>query len=259
MRTIQLLYENLAEKHVGQRFALRDPKQLKHLQVIKAEFANYKYEFIDGKGFRVKALMKQRQDEGILFEVIEILEDASSLRASELAVKKVLFLPIIRQAALENAIELVTQLNLYAEIVIYFSDFTRYTTKEYSANKLQRLRKISAGAVGQSKSSLIPTVSLEPNLASAIAAQGGVENLHLIFPLSQKDTPAFSLSKLAKFMQIKKGTIALVIGAEGGFGPKEIVLSNQSKKSYQFYFGDSVLTSENAAAVFSGLVKLAAQ
>jgi 16S rRNA U1498 N3-methylase RsmE len=78
---------------------------------------------------------------------------------------------------MEQAILQVTQLDLFSEISIYFPDYSRYSKKEISENKLQRLEKKIEVAYKQSLATIYPELkltkaTLDELLAPMLAVEG---------------------------------------------------------------------------------------
>lgn len=257
MRTVRLLYPNLASKKPGLKLAIRDAEQLRHLQVLKAGKDNYKYQLGDGLGNIATAELLQLVKDGALFRLKEFVERSQlQLDKKTIGTKFSILVPLIRQPLLEQAVAQVTQLNLFHEVQLYFSDFTRYSSKEFSANKLLRLNKIAASSYSQSKSSYKPQVFLNGSMFEALQHTLGEDDLDtalVIAPtLSSQRFQSSELSAVANKSEFKH--VVLVIGAEGGFSESESKLLSGLPSHYLATLGNSVYTSETAATVFSGLL-----
>jgi len=246
MRKVKLIYPNLNSKLVGQKLAIRDELQLSHLRVIRATIDNYQYEIGDGKGRIAEGELLKLTKKGALF-LVKSIESRSSSNNYNIN----LILPLVRQARLEEAILGVVQLDLFQSITLYFSDYTRYTDKILSDNKLARFNKIITAGYSQSGSIIKPLLLKSDSLAEAIADKD-----LLVVPSTKASY--FSLKDLTSILEkddIKN--ISLVIGPEGGFSPQEEKIISKFNYSYSFKYRDSILTTETAAISFSAILTLA--
>jgi RsmE family RNA methyltransferase len=154
MRKIRLIYENLSQKQSGNKIAIRDKDQIKHLKVLRAKALPYEFEVVDDGEWRADAELIRVTKEGVLMELGKLERIPEPERLVDL------YLPAIRQSKMETAVEQVTQLDLFSDIYIYFPDFSRYTKKKISENKLDRLEKKISAAYKQSLSQRRPRLSI---------------------------------------------------------------------------------------------------
>lgn len=239
--------------------AIRDLDQLNHMKVLKADFGNYRYLVTDGQGLQAEVKLLQKSKEGYLFKLIDFIDEASSAVGKDLSglgEGSTLFLPIVKQAAIEKAITSVSQLGIYSRIILFFSDFTRYTVKTYSPLKLKRLNKLSVEAVKQSKGKLIPQIDVAQSLEEALSDD---QLATVLVGDSRKSAKLLDFVELKDQIvnsktQLSGKTLGLVIGPEGGFSPQEYKLLENTESSLFFHFGNTILTTDTAAILFSAFL-----
>ncbi|MFW5702694.1 MAG: RsmE family RNA methyltransferase [Candidatus Dojkabacteria bacterium] len=244
MRTVRLFYPNLPDKQIGNSFAIRDDEQIRHLKVLRIERNDYNFQVSDGQGLVFSCIYKTRNDSGYLFEITELARDDSE---NSLLTNSCLILPIIHPGKLEIAVEQAVQLNMYCKILLYFADHNRLSENRFSENKIARLERIAQSAHKQSLGSFIPEISLAERLEAALEECKATEKLNYIPDLAErKDTPTL-IGEDSGFN--------LIIGPEGGFSEKERELMEKLPTKLYLNLPGSVLTSETASTVFSGIIK----
>lgn len=119
-------------------------------------------------------------------------------------------------------------------IVVFRSDFSSAYMNE---NKLARLNKVSAEAAKQCGRSVAPRVEYADDFSAALDAVAGVKNKLFACEFAEKSTAE---------MNAMQGSVAVVIGSEGGFSEKEAALAAQ-KGFESLYFGKRILRADTAA------------
>ncbi len=119
-------------------------------------------------------------------------------------------------------------------IVVFRSDFSSAYMNE---NKLARLNKVSAEAAKQCGRSVAPRVEYADDFSAALDAVAGVNNKLFACEFAEKSTAE---------MIGMGGSVAVVIGSEGGFSEKEAALAAQ-KGFKSLYFGKRILRADTAA------------
>lgn len=255
MRTINLYYPDLASKKLGNKLAIRDEFQRNHLKVIKAGYLDYKYVCRDGAGYKAEIVLKTiDKKEGALFEIKEIEVEALPKSFVRLLV------PFIRPARLEVALDQVTQIGLLQEVGLYFADFSRQTTKEVSANKLDRFAKLLLTAFSQSGAVILPA------LKSYETLEEGVQDWQQdLLPAQRRDSSfvwldfageQYSAGRLSGILNLaeKSGSaVTLVVGPEGGFSKNERLLLESLPDQVSLRLPTPTLTTETAATVITAL------
>lgn len=247
MRTLRIYYPNLSEKQVGNKFALYEPNDIKHLKVLRADSGNYLFTVGDGKGNLGRATLKQLSNEGALFTLDEMLVSATASNH-----KHVLILPIIKPANLEIAIDQAVQFDIYSSIFLYFSDHTRLSKQEISPNKLVRFNKIALEAYKQSRALFLPEVEVMGKLKDTLP-ELHVESV-LVPDLNEKVLNEKGINSWMDAHAKLRGSTAVVIGAEGGFSDKERDILNKAPNAIFYQLGQSILTTEAASTAFSALM-----
>lgn len=248
MRTIELIYPGLFDKRAGNKLAIRDENQLKHLSVLRATDRNYRFRLIDGAGTVAAATLKHYTKEGALFEVTEI--DKAAAPQQQLT----LLVPIVRLPALEQAVEQASQFGIVVNIHVYFSDFTRYTERRFSEQKLARLQRLSEKAVRQSQGVILPQIMLFDSMAEAFTAAGAEQWLMPDTAADQELSAETLLEARTKFQAATQ--VGLLIGPEGGFSDKEQAFCAEQQNVHAYRFGEAVLTSETATVAFMAMMRL---
>lgn len=120
------------------------------------------------------------------------------------------------------------------KIVVFRSDFSSAYMNE---NKLARLNKVSAEAAKQCGRSVAPRVEYVDDFSSALDCVAEVNNKLFACEFAENTTADLSLLQ---------GSVAVVIGSEGGFSEKEASLAAQ-KGFESLYFGKRILRADTAA------------
>ena len=111
-------------------------------------------------------------------------------------------------------------------------------------NKLERLNKIAREATKQCLRSIAPTVTYLPTLQDALGFGKAYQNK--LFACEFADTSDVSLTDV-------KGSVAIVVGSEGGFAKEEAELAKA--QGYQFItLGQRILRAETACVSLTAVV-----
>lgn len=262
MRIVQVYYPFLDQKQIGNKAAIREKDQLQHLKVLRVTSNNYSFVLADGKGRKCRSELVEFSKDGALFKLSEWVEiDKSKLGELDL------FLPIIRPQKLEIILDQVTQLDIFNNIFLYFSDHNRRSEKTLSANKLARFEKKIIAAFQQSKSFYMPQLKLldgdfQSHLEEKINSS---MNLFLI-PLTESEIKSdlnlgLNPKLISEELVGNLKSVSMIIGPEGGFSSKEITFFTEEidevdgNKAYTFSWGESILTTETASIALSSILK----
>ena len=140
----------------------------------------------------------------------------------------------------ELAVQKAVELGI-TEIVVFSSE---YSSAYANDNKIQRLNKVSLEAAKQCGRAICPKVIYYDNLASALEHASSAENKLFACEFAEKNSVDFS---------VLKGSVAIVIGSEGGFSKEESLLALD--KGYQsVYLGKRILRAETASISLVAIV-----
>ena len=121
---------------------------------------------------------------------------------------------------------------------------SQFSSAYMNANKLERLNKVSKEAAKQCLRSVAPKVEYFQTLGSAL--DYGTEFKHKLFACECAEKSETSLSAIG-------GSVAMVIGSEGGFSREEAALAKE--KGYALIsLGKRILRAETAAVCLSSIV-----
>ena len=121
---------------------------------------------------------------------------------------------------------------------------SQYSSAYMNENKLERLNKIAREATKQCLRSIAPTVTYLPTLQDALGFGKAYQNK--LFACEFADTSDVSLTDV-------KGSVAIVVGSEGGFAKEEAELAKA--QGYQFItLGKRILRAETACVSLTAVV-----
>ena len=121
---------------------------------------------------------------------------------------------------------------------------SQFSSAYMNENKLERLNKVAKEATKQCLRSVAPTLEYFPTLDKALDFGGACDNK--LFACEFADKSEISLSSL-------KGSVAMVIGSEGGFSREEAALATE--KGYSLIsLGKRILRAETAAISLASIV-----
>ena len=121
---------------------------------------------------------------------------------------------------------------------------SQFSSAYMNENKLERLNKVSKEAAKQCLRSVAPKVEYFQTLGSAL--DYGTEFKHKLFACEFAEKSETSLSAIG-------GSVAMVIGSEGGFSREEAELAKE--KGYSLIsLGKRILRAETAAVCLSSIV-----
>jgi RsmE family RNA methyltransferase len=287
MRTLRVFYPKLTTKKQGNKIAVLDEQQVRHMHVLRVDSVDYKFEAVDGEGLKADLELVKLTKSDAVFRILSMESEVDKVTR-----QGVLIFPIIKQSNLENAISQVTQFNFYSHIVLYFSEFSRYSKKKYSDNKLKRLEKLVKAAFVQSQSVIKPIISLKQNLQEAIEfveenSRADSQDLSYLIPdTEKKDEVADIREVMCGVEQINQNekqassnnsdisdssstadssntadnkNFVVIIGAEAGFskGEYKVLSSIEVEETDQIKYirlGNSILRSETAAVAITSIV-----
>ena len=121
---------------------------------------------------------------------------------------------------------------------------SEYSSAYMNANKLERLNKVSKEAAKQCLRSTAPEVVYYDNFEKALASADGYENK--LFACEFATESQCDVANL-------QGSVAIVIGSEGGFSREEEVLAND-KGFASITLGKRILRAETAAVALTSVV-----
>ena len=129
--------------------------------------------------------------------------------------------------------------------IVAFS--SEYSSAFMNGNKLERLNKVSREAAKQCLRSVAPKVEYCETLAGALESVGGYENK--LFACEFATESKADVAALT-------GSVAVVVGSEGGFSREEEDLANE-KGFASVTLGKRILRAETAAVALTAVVAFA--
>ena len=129
--------------------------------------------------------------------------------------------------------------------IVAFS--SEYSSAFMNGNKLERLNKVSREAAKQCLRSVAPKVEYCETLAGALESVGGYENK--LFACEFATESKADVAALT-------GSVAVVVGSEGGFSREEEELANE-KGFASVTLGKRILRAETAAVALTAVVAFA--
>jgi len=163
-----------------------------------------------------------------------------------------IFQGLLRAGKFDFIIEKVTELGA-SNIVPVECEFSQMKS-DAAANKVTRWQKIAVAAAKQSERVSVPEVFNPISFEDILKAKEEFDEI-LFFTIPRKNIPESLESKNLDLNSLNsKKKIAIIIGPEGGFSPKEHKFAKEN--GFKFVtVGNNVLRSETAAIIFTSLVK----
>ncbi len=190
---------------------------------------------LDNSGKEYSAIVAKMEKKSMLLNVIGVSE---SDREAPNDIK-VVFGYIKNADKNEFVIQKCTELGV-KEFVVFSSKFSSAYMNE---NKLERLNKISKESAKQCLRSVAPPVIYKDNLKDALIEAEGYDNKLFACEFAEKsDIDIRSL----------KGSVAIVVGSEGGFAKEEFELATElGFKGVSL--GKRIMRAETASVVLAGI------
>ena len=149
-------------------------------------------------------------------EVVELAVLSKQKFSREPEVKVTLFQGIPKQAKMETIVQKCVELGIYS-VVPVFMDRTVVVDKGKFDKKIERWQKVAAEAVKQCRRGIIPEV------CDAIKSKDLPEILKsydkILFPYESET--GRNIKDALRELEEKPGSVAIIIGPEGGFSDKE--------------------------------------
>lgn len=136
--------------------------------------------------------------------------------AREPEVQVTLFQGIPKQSKMESIVQKCVELGVYS-IVPVFMDRTVVVDKGNFSKKLERWQKVSAEAVKQCRRGIIPEIGGTVRSSDLLNALDGFDLI--LFPYENET--GRTIKDCLRNLEKRPGSIAVVIGPEGGFSDKE--------------------------------------
>ena len=209
-----------------------DKDEARHLKVARLHIGQ-EIKIFDGKGSKYLAKLQTLCDKsasGIILNVIP---------AKQLKRTITLYFSAVARSAAEDIIDKCTQ----AGVSIFVPVFSEYSDKDLLKKwqtKHERWQQIALAACKQCENPSLPQI-MPP-----LSFQDAVKNLKSPAFICYEDEQKTSL--LDCLSKIKQNSLAIFIGPEGGYTPKEISLAKQYG-IIPVTLGRNILRAETAAAV----------
>jgi len=160
--------------------------------------------------------------------------------AREPKLKITLFQGLPKQGKMELIIQKAVELGVFS-IVPVFTDRSIVTDNGKMGKKIERWQKIADEAVKQCKRGIIPRITTEMNFKEMGQALGEYDLV--LFPYENEEDK--SIKGALQNLREKPGTVAIIIGPEGGFSEKEAAFMKGSGAEI-VSLGKTILRTETA-------------
>ena len=194
---------------------------------------------LDNSGVEYTAVISEVGKKQMLLNVI-----GKAVGDKEAAVDVALLFGYLKNAD-KNEFIVQKAVELGVKRIIAFS--SQFSSAYMNANKLERLNKVSRESAKQCMRSVAPTVEYCETLEEALAAVDGYS--HKLFACEFATESKCDVAAL-------QGSVAIVIGSEGGFSREEEVLAND-KGFASVTLGKRILRAETAAVALTSVVMFA--
>ena len=191
---------------------------------------------LDNSGKEYTAVVAQVEKKRMLLNVVR-----SELGTREAATETFLLFGYLKNAdknefIVQKAVELgVKRIGVFT---------SRFSSAYINENKLERLNKVAKEAAKQCLRAVAPTVEYYETLESALAAAEEYESKLFACEFAKKSD--CSLSSL-------KGSVAAVVGSEGGFSEEEAALAKEKGFAW-ITLGKRILRAETAAVALTAVI-----
>lgn len=227
----------------GQRIALRDTSTVHHLcRVLRVKVGD-RLQCLDGAGSRYFGAVMACSRDAVLIEVDRRLIDPPQPHRLTLAQA------LIRPERFEWVIEKATELGVSRLVPMMTHRTVRGQLTDRGPSRLERWRRIAAGAMVQSGRAVLPVIDAPRTFREVLEQLKGQRAL-LLLSLAAQAVPL-----RAALVNHQRGlNLALLVGPEGDFSPEELEQAAQGGAEH-VSLGYAVLRSETAAIAAVAIVQ----
>lgn len=227
----------------GNRIYIRAEEDIMHISKVLRLKEGDSVEISDSAEWEYKA-----EIQFIDRDIIETIILDKQKFAREPDIRVTLFQGIPKQSKMETIVQKCVELGIY-KIVPVFMDRTVVVDKGKFDKKIQRWQKVSAEAVKQCRRGIIPEI------CDAVRSKELPDMLQkydlILFPYENET--GRTIKDSLKQVTDKPGTVAIVIGPEGGFSDKEAdILKEAGADSVSL--GRTILRTETAGPAALSMV-----
>lgn len=222
----------------GKYIYLKDKSDIHHMKKVLRLSAGDEVDVSDGAEWEYRAEIKTIYEDEV---ALVILDKQKFAREPRLHVT--LYQGIPKAGKMEGIIQKSVELGVFS-IVPVFMERTVVVDKGNFGKKLERWQKISDEAVKQCKRGIVPQID------EAIKFSGAIEQLNqydlILFPYENEEERTIKdcLRRISE-SEDKPKTVAIIIGPEGGFSPKEAALLD-TVGAERVSLGKTILRTETA-------------
>lgn len=186
--------------------------------------------------------------EGLFKDHAVVLVESLTRQTGESRLKTTLIAGLVKADKPELVIQKSTELGV-SEIIFYHADRSvPVADADRAAQRLIRWRRVAIEAAKQCGRSVVPRLSLAPDMQTAI--NGLDEMLKLILWESEREK---GVSEVLKETPPENG-VAFLVGPEGGFTEDEVTAARQAG-FISVSLGPRILRAETAAIVMLGIIQ----
>lgn len=228
------------KKMGGDSFTLDNKEQVQQITRVLRLSEGDRLILFDNSGFEFECEIMKRNDKMLYFDIMEKREGIGFDR------EIVLYISLIRRENFELVYQKATELGI-SKIVPVLAK--RCVKNEISENGYERLKAIIIEATEQSRGSIVPT------LGKLIKFEEAIEDIKSSnFDLSIIAYEEEKKNTLDEVIKSHKGSVAIMIGPEGGFDPEEYQLAKKNG-IISVSLGERILRAETASiAVLSKIL-----
>lgn len=213
--------------------------QFLHMTKVLRMREGDKFLAICGNSCEYECKIKEISGEKAVCEIVSVREVLTDARANV-----AVFQACVKGDKFDFIIQKLSELGI-SRLVPFDSDFSIAKCQE---QKTERYNKIATEACKQCRRT-IPMVVDKPKKFHEMLQE--IQNYDLIIFCNEHEQS----KSLREVLQDFSGSVAIIIGSEGGFSPKEIEKLSQTK-AQSITLGRRILRAETAAIVTAGCVML---
>ncbi len=227
---------------IEENCAVVENEEFVHLKTVLRGKIGEEIVVLDGTKYEYICKISQMNKSNAICDILEKRE-CSALPKKNI----VLFQGLIKRDKLEEVLQHCVEIGV-TQVVPFESEYCVIKPNE---NKRERLEKIVMSACKQCERSVPMEIGETLSFVSLVEGikKFQKEEKALVLFANERDGLPFDFSVLKDFENI-----AIVVGPEGGFSPKEKEIL--SKEAESISLGDRILRSETASIVLSGMVSV---
>ncbi len=222
--------------NIEERFIrITDKGDIRHMLKVMRMKEGDRLEVSDSAKWEYQAEIFSAQEDLVL---LSILDKQAFAREPGIAVT--LFQGVPKAGKMETIVQKCVELGVH-DIVPVFMDRSVVVEKGNFSKKLDRWQKVSDEAVKQCKRGAIPQIGSQIRFSQMTARFSGYDLV--LFPYENET--GYSIKDCLRGLSEKPGTVAIVIGPEGGFSDSEAAQMDEAG-AVRVTLGKTVLRTETA-------------